>query len=157
MLPEIDATLADAHLTPVSDLYDRLNASEQIGLKMFSVLAIACLLIALFGIYAVATASTRRRRKEIAIRKVAGAKVDDIVHLFFREHTGQVVIAGLFALPLAYLMMNNWLHGYAYRIVIPWWLLAAVITGVIIVVLLTVLGQVLKAANSNPAEVVKSE
>ena len=157
MLPDIDVTLMDASLTSVSELYNRLNQSEQVGLKMFSVLAIVCLLISLFGIYAVAAATTRRRRKEIAIRKVVGAEVGTIVRMFFREYTLQVIIAGALALPIAYLAMSDWLQGYAYRTNIPWWLLAGVLAGVIVVVLLTVLGQVLKAANSNPAEVVKSE
>lgn len=157
MLPDIDASLSDVNLTPVSELYDRLNQSEQAGLKMFSVIATVCLLISLFGIYAVATASTQRRRKEIAIRKVVGAEANNIVRLFFREYILQVIIAGIFALPLAYLAMNRWLQGYAYRTDIPWWLLTGVIVGVVTVVVLTVLGQVRKAANSNPAEVVKSE
>lgn len=157
MLPGIDASMADAVLTPVSDLYTELNRPEQVGFEMFSVLATVCLLISLFGIYAVAVAATRRRRKEIAIRKVVGAEVGSIIHMFFREYTLQVATAGALALPLAYLAMNNWLQGYAYRINIPVWLLAGVLTGVIIIVLLTVLGQVLKAAGSNPAEVVKSE
>ena len=157
ILPNINASLTDVRLTLLDELYDRLNRSEQAGLKMFSVLATVCLLISLFGIYAVATASTQRRRKEIAIRKVMGAQVSDIVSMFFREHTLQVILAGVVALPLAYLAMSRWLQGYAYRTNIPWWLLAGVITVIIAVVLLTVLGQVLKAANGNPAEVVKSE
>lgn len=157
MLPGIDASLADASLIPVSELYNRLNRSEQVGFEMFSVLATVCLFISLFGIYAVAVAATRHRRKEIAIRKVVGAEAGSIVHLFFREYTLQLVIAGALALPLAYLVMSNWLQGYVYRTNIPIWLLAGVLTGVIAVVLLTVLGQVLKAAGSNPAEVVKSE
>jgi hypothetical protein len=99
ILSGIDTTLADVRLTPVSELYDRLNQSEQTGLKLFSVLATVCLLIS----------------------------------------------------------MSYWLQGYAYRTNIPWWLPAGVITGVVAVVLFTVLGQVLKAANSNPAEVIKSE
>ena len=69
----------------------------------------------------------------------------------------QVILAGVVALPLAYLAMSRWLQGYTYRTNIPWWLLAGVIMVIITVVLLTVLGQVLKAANRNPAEVVKSE
>lgn len=157
ILPKIDPSFADVHPIPLSELYDRLNYSEQVGLKMFSVLAAVCLLISLFGIYAVATAATQRRRKEIAIRKVAGAEAAAIVRLFFREYTLQVILAGAVALPLAYIAMENWLQGYAYRTNIPGWLLAGIITGVVAVVLLTVLGQVLKAANSNPAEVVKSE
>ena len=157
ILPGIDASLAEVHPTPLNELYDRLNYSEQAGLKLFSVLATVCLLISLFGIYAVATASTQRRRKEIAIRKVFGAQVSDIVRMFFREYIRQVVAASAVALPLAYYAMHRWLEGYAYRTNIPWWLLAGVVLTIAVVVLLTVFGQVLKAANNNPAEVVKSE
>lgn len=157
ILSSIDPMMAGVRLTQIGELYDRLNQSEQAGLKMFSVLATVCLLISLFGIYAVATAATQRRRKEIAIRKVAGAEAYTIVRMFFREYTLLVILAGILALPLAYLAMSNWLQGYAYRTNIPLWLLAGIMTGVIAVVLSTVFGQVLKAANSNPAEVVKSE
>ena len=157
ILPGIDVSTTDIHLTPTDELYDRFNRSEQTGLKLFSVLATVCLLISMFGIYAVATASTQRRRKEVAIRKVVGAEVRDMVRLFFREYTLQVIIAGIIALPLVYFVMYRWLQGYAYHTNIPWWLLAGVLMTIILVVLLTVLGQVLKAANQNPAEVVKSE
>lgn len=157
ILPNIDTSLADVRLTPIGELYERLNRSEQVGLKIFSILAIVCLLISLFGIYAVASASSRRRRKEVAVRKVVGAVVGDIVRMFFQEYIMLVIIAGAMALPMAYLIMDNWLQGYAYRMTIPWWLLLGVVIGVVVVVLLTVFGQVLKAANSNPADVVKSE
>jgi len=157
ILPDIDPIFMDARLTPISQLYDRLNQSEQIGLQLFSVLATVCLLISLFGIYAVATAATLRRRKEVAIRKVAGAEVNTLVRMFFREYTLQVIVAGVIGLPLAYIVMDRWLQGYAYRTNIPWWLLIGVIAVIIVVVLLTVLGQVVKAANNNPAEVIKSE
>jgi len=157
ILPDIDPIFMDARLTPISQLYDRLNQSEQIGLQLFSVLATVCLLISLFGIYAVATAATLRRRKEVAIRKVAGAEVNTLVRMFFREYTLQVIVAGVIGLPLAYIVMDRWLQGYAYRTNIPWWLLIGVIAVIIVIVLLTVLGQVVKAANNNPAEVIKSE
>ncbi|MDF9828974.1 ABC transporter permease [Parabacteroides sp. PF5-6] len=157
VLPDVDPAFADLQLTTLDALYDSFNHSEQVGLQLFSVLATVCLLISLFGIYAVATAATQRRRKEIAIRKVAGAKADDIIRLFFREYILLVCIAAAFALPVAYLAMSRWLQGYAYRTDIPWWLLAGTIVGVVAVVLLTVFGQVRKAANSNPAEVVKAE
>ena len=156
ILPGIDATLADARLTPVDELYNHLNWSEQVGLKMFSVLATVCMLISLFGIYAVAAAATNRRRKEIAIRKVVGAEAGNIIRMFLREYTLQVIAAGVVALPLAYLVMSGWLQGYAYRMNIPWWLLGGVVVGVIILILLTVFMQVLKAADSNPSEVIKA-
>jgi putative ABC transport system permease protein len=157
ILPDIDSRLTDIRLTPLEELYGRLNSSEQAGLKLFSVLATVSLLISLFGIYTVAVAATQRRRKEIAIRKVFGAKVSEIVRMFFREYTMQVIIAGVVALPPVYLALSRWLQGYAYRTDIPWWLLTGVIAGVVAVVLLTAMGQALRAANSNPAEVVKSE
>jgi putative ABC transport system permease protein len=157
VLPGIDPSFADLRLMTLDDLYDSFNHSEQVGLKIFSLLATICLLISLFGIYAVAAAATRRRRREIAIRKVVGAEAGEIVRMFFHEHTLQVIIAGAVALPPVYIAMSRWLQGYAYRTDIPWWLLTGVIAGVIAVVLLTVLGQVLKVANGNPAEVVKSE
>jgi putative ABC transport system permease protein len=151
------AGIGHVQLTTLATLYDRLNYSEQAGLQLFSLLAAVCLLISLSGIYAVATAATQRRRKEIAIRKVVGAGAGTIVRLFFREYIVLVILAGAIALPFAYLAMSRWLQGYAYRTDIPWWLPAGVIAGIAAIVLLTVLGQVLRAANSNPAEVVKSE
>ena len=157
ILPNIDVSLTDIRLTPLDELYDRLNYSEKVGLQLFSVLTVVCLLISLFGVYAVAAAATQRRRKEVAIRKIVGAEAGNIVRMFFREYALLVVIACLIALPLAYMVMNNWLQGYAYRTNIPWWLLGGVFAGVILIVLLTVLGQTLKTANSNPGEVVKSE
>lgn len=157
ILPDVDPTVSDLRLTTLEDLYNSFNRSEQAGFKLFSILAAVCLLISLFGIYAVAAASTQRRRKEIAIRKVSGANGSDIIRIFFREYTAQVIIAAAFALPIAYIAMAQWLQSYAYRTDIPWWLLAGVLAGVTAIVLLTVSGQVLKAARSNPADVVKSE
>ena len=157
ILPSVDVCLTDNRLMLLNELYDHLNYSEQVGLKLFSILAIVSLLISLFGIYAVATTATQRRRKEIAIRKIAGAGTKDIINLFFREYTILILVAGFIALPLAYYVMAHWLQRYAYHINIPLWLLAAILGGIILIVLFTVFGQVLKAANGNLAKVVKNE
>lgn len=157
LLPKIDPTLADTQLTPIGTLYDQLNQSEIVGLKIFSFLAFACLLISLFGIYAVATASTKRRRKEIAIRKVVGSKASEIILLFFREYTQLIVIAGIIAFPIGYLVMNYWLQGYAYHIQIQIWWLVGIFIAITGMVLFTIWKQVFKAANENPSEVIKSE
>lgn len=157
ILPGIDAKLTDARLSPVRSLYDQLNSSEQLGLKVFSALSLVCLLISLFGVYAVAAASTQRRRKEIAIRKVMGAEIHDILYIFFKAYVLQVVLGAVFALPVTYLVMNNWLQDYAYRTNIPLWLLLGVVVCLIVLVLLTIVGQILEAANRNPAEELKRE
>lgn len=156
-LPRIHPTFAAIEPTPLSVLYDRLGASERAGLRLFAVLAAVCLLVSLFGIYAVASSATRQRRKEIAIRKVFGARTGQIIALFFREFILLTLLSGVIALPIAYAILLHWLRGYAYRIAIPWWLPTGTLILVAILVLLTVLGQVWKAATGNPAEVVKNE
>ena len=77
--------------------------------------------------------------------------------MFVCEYSLLVVFAAAVALPIAHYVMYRWLHGYAYHTNIPWWLPVMVFTGSITLVLFTVLGQVLKAAGSNPAKVIKSE
>jgi putative ABC transport system permease protein len=156
LLPDINVTLADASLTPLDELYNRLNRSEQSGLKIFSVLASVCLLISLFGIYAVATASTQRRRKEIAIRKVFGASIFDIVVLLSKEFLILATVSLIIAIPVALLIMNRWLSDYAYRTNISWQLLAVVATSIIAIALATVSFQTIKAAITNPAKVISS-
>ncbi len=157
LLPQIDPTLADARLTPVGTLYDQLNQSEMVGLRIFSSLALACLLISLCGIYATAMASVLKRRKEIAIRKVAGSDSFEIILLFLKEYIRLIVISGIIALPIGYLVMEHWLRGYAYRIQIPIGWLAGIFIAVAGMVLFTVWKQVRKAAGENPSDVLKSE
>ena len=157
IIGKLDPTLSEAKITSVGDLYTNLNQSEGVGLDMFSILAVVSLLLSLFGIYAISVASTYRRKKEIAVRKVMGAEIKDIVRLFFREYVLQVIISGIIALPLAYWIMIEWLQGYAYRITISAWLLCSVLIGTILVVLLTVFSQIWKAANGNPARVISME
>ena len=68
-----------------------------------------------------------------------------------------IVWAAVFALPIAYLIMNNWLQDYAYRTNIPLWLFLSVVIGVIVLVVITILGQIVYAASRNPAEEIKRE
>lgn len=157
ILPDINESLKDVRLTLLEELYDKLNYSEQVGLKLFSILALVSLLTSLFGIYAVAVTTIQRHRKEIAIRKVLGAKVYDIVRLFVKEYALIVVFASLVSFPAAYLIMDYWLESYAYHIDIKIWWLIVIFIITSSVVLLTIWKQVFRAACENPAEVVKSE
>jgi putative ABC transport system permease protein len=141
----------------LDDEYASFNRSEQAMRSVFGIMAIVCLLISAFGIYSMASLSTLHRRKEIAIRKVMGAEAVDISVMFFREYLMLVLIANIVALPVANWLMNRWLQNYAYHVNIAWWMFVAVLALTLVIVLITVLGQVLKAANGNPAEVVKSE
>ncbi|MDR2848495.1 MAG: ABC transporter permease, partial [Bacteroidales bacterium] len=125
--------------------------------RLFRILNGTRLLRSVFGIYAMVSLVTRRRRKEVALRKIAGAERMDIVRLFFREYLKLALLANLIALPVAYLCMSRWLEGYAsHTAIYPWWFVW-VTAATTLVISLTVAGQVWKAASCNPAEVVKSE
>ena len=141
----------------MNELLHDLSKKERSLLRLFTTLSILCISIAIFGIYSVSQRETQRRRKEIAIRKTAGAKTRDIMAMFFREYIIITLLACVVALPLAWLFMHRWLQNFAYRISIDWWMFVVVIAAVAIIALITILSQVINAAKQNPAEVVKSE
>ena len=141
----------------MSSIVKDLSRKERELLKLFFTVSFLCILIAIFGIYSVSQQETQRRRKEIAIRKTAGAKTKEIMNLFFREYLSITLIASAIALPLAWLFMNRWLQTFAYHTSITWWMFALVILLVSTIVIITIFSQVYRASNQNPAEVVKLE
>lgn len=134
-----------------------MNKSENASLQLFSVLALLCVLIAIFGIYSIMSSDLGRRKREIAVRKVSGAAFKDIVNMFLLEYSRLLLVANLFALPVAFYFMHNWLTQYAYRISISLPMFVIVILLSLIIVIATILYQVIIAARTNPAEVLKSE
>jgi putative ABC transport system permease protein len=132
------------------------EADKKIGTitTAFSFIAI---FIACLGLFGLAAFVTEQRIKEIGIRKVLGASIMEIVLLLSKEFTKWVVIANLIAWPVAFYVMNNWLHDFAYRIEIGWtvFILSGIIALVIAIV--TVSLQTVKAALANPIESLKYE
>ena len=153
----VDPSLIDLSLTPVGELFDRLNYSEHIGLKIFSWLAFVCLVISLLGTYAIVLSSTQRRSREIAIRKVFGADIRSVVWLFLKEYIALVVITGLLALPIAYFIMERWLQDFAYHTSIPLGLLLSVLLAVTLLVTIVALRQIIRMSTRNPAIVIKKD
>jgi len=121
---------------------------------IFSVLAI---FISCLGLFGLAAYTAERRTKEIGIRKVLGASATGLATLLSKEFLQWVAIACLIAFPLAWWAMSRWLDDYAYRTAIHWWVF--VITGIaaLVIALLTVSIQAVKAALSNPVETLRSE
>jgi putative ABC transport system permease protein len=98
-----------------------------------------------------------QRAKEIGIRKVLGAGVGQIILLLAGDFAKLVVIASLIAFPIAYLSMNSWLQGFAYRIDMGWWVFLAAGGAATVVALVTIIYQATRAANMNPVESLKTE
>lgn len=137
--------------------FDQMYRAEQRVGKVALTFAILTILIACLGLFGLVTYMAEQRTKEIGIRKVLGASVPNIVSLLSAEFLVLVVIAVVIASPIAYFAMRQWLTEFAYRIEISWWmfLLAGVLA--VVISLLTVSFQAIKAALMNPVRSLKSE
>ena len=139
------------------EYYQYFLKSEYNLLKLLGVITVVSILIAIFGIYALIMQSCDHHRKEIAIRKVYGAGVMDILLMFFRQYMMQVVVAAVVAFPIGYVLMKNWLEQYTRQTEIPIWIYLCIFLGISLLVTLCIGWRVWKAANENPAWVIKKE
>lgn len=144
-------------VTSMKEILEDLSKTERDLLHLFTTVALLCILISVFGIYSVSQDETQRRRKEIAIRKTSGAKTNEIIGLFIKEYLSITLAACIIGLPLSTLFMQHWLETFTNHISITGWMFLLVILFTVIIVLITVYGQITRVARENPAEVVKSE
>ena len=125
--------------------------------KLSRLFAGLTILISCLGLFGLAAYTAERRTKEIGIRKVLGASVQNLLYLMSKDFLKLVLIAFVIAFPLAWWYMSHWLQDFAYRISINWWVFIAAGIGAILVALLTVSFQAIKAAISNPIKSLRTE
>jgi putative ABC transport system permease protein len=113
--------------------------------------------ISCIGLFGLSVTSAEKRTKEIGIRKVLGASVSSVVTALSRDFLKLVIIAMIIAMPLAWMAGNNWLQSYAYRIRLSWWMFAMAGLLVVLIALVTVSFQAIKAAMANPAKSLRTE
>jgi len=123
-------------------------------INSFTIMAI---LISCLGLFGLAAFSAEQRQKEIGIRKVLGASVTGVVALLSKEFVRLVGIAFIIATPIAWLAMQKWLDAFAYKVPLSWWMFAAAGVLSILIALITVSFQAIKAALVNPVKSLKSE
>lgn len=128
------------------------QVSEIVGILAGLAIVISCL-----GLFGLASYAAEKRIKEIGIRKVLGASVQNIVQLLSGNFLKLVLIANLIAWPAAWLVINKWLQDFAYRIPISWWVFGAAGLAALLIALLTVSFQAIKAAITNPVKSLRSE
>jgi putative ABC transport system permease protein len=109
------------------------------------------------GLFGLATFTAEQRTKEIGIRKVLGASVVNITTLLSKDFLKLVLIAIVIASPIAYYFMQKWLQDFAYRIEISWWIFAVAGAISLLIALLTVSYQAIKAALMNPVKSLRTE
>ncbi|MDA1372702.1 MAG: ABC transporter permease [Proteobacteria bacterium] len=138
------------------DFAEQYHLEVQISrlLRVFTLLAIG---IACMGLFALAAFMTEKRRKEVGVRKVLGASASQIVLLLSYSFSKPVIIAALIALPLSWILANQWLGEFANRITVTWDIFGISVALAFSVALATVAGQALKAARANPTKSIRLE
>jgi len=137
--------------------FDSLYRTDQTIGKVFSVFTFLSLTVACLGLLGLAMFTAERRTKEIGIRKVLGASVQNVVTMLSKDFLKLVMIASLIAFPVAWYAMNKWLQDFAYKTDISWWVFAISTGAVCAIALFTISFQSLKAAMTNPVESLRSE
>ena len=132
------------------------RADTQVS-SVVAVLATLAIIISCLGLFGLASYSAERRIKEVGIRKVLGASVQNITTMLSKDFLKYVLMATIIAWPLAWLAVYKWLQDYAYRVVISWWIF--VVAGLIacIIAIVTISFQAIKAATANPVKSLRSE
>lgn len=141
----------------VDEEYGRKFAGEERIGDLIDAFALLTIFISCLGLFGLAAYTAERRTKEIGVRKVLGANLSSIVLMLSKEYVYLIGIASLLAAPVAWYFLHDWLQNYTYRIEIPWWIF--ILSGVLalVVALLTVSFQSVKAGLMNPVESLRSE
>jgi putative ABC transport system permease protein len=137
--------------------FEKQYRNESLTGHLANWFAVIAIIISCLGLFGLATYATERRVKEIGVRKVLGASVSDIVTLLSQDFVKLVLISIIIAIPIGWWAMNRWLEVFAYRIDIQWWVFALAGGAAIIIAVLTVSFQAIRAAVSNPVNSLRSE
>jgi putative ABC transport system permease protein len=141
----------------INDKYNQQYKTEQQYGTLFSIASGMAIFIACLGLFGLATFTVEQRIKEIGVRKVLGASVPQITSLISKEFLTLVIISILFATPLAWYAMDQWLQSFAYQTEITWWIFGIAGLVALLIALITVSSQAIKAAVSNPVNSLRNE
>ncbi len=141
----------------LDELFDQqYKADKQFG-EVFGLFAFLAILIACFGLLGLSAFNVLQRTKEIGIRKVLGASVQNLLFNLSKDFLKLVLISFLLAIPFTWWIMHKWLQDFAYRIDIHWWVFAIAGVAAFIIALLTISFQAIKAAFANPVKSLRTE
>jgi putative ABC transport system permease protein len=135
---------------------DVYRADSQIS-TIVGALAILAIIISCLGLFGLASYAAEKRVKEVGIRKVLGASLQHIVFKLSKDFLKYVLIAALIALPLSWFAINKWLQDYAYRVEISWWIFLVAVILALVIALVTISFQAIKAAIANPIKSLRTE
>ncbi len=141
----------------VNDEFNKKFAAEERISKLTGFFAVLAIFISCLGLFGLASFVAEQRTKEIGVRKVLGASVFNVWQLLSKEFVLLVIISLFIATPVAYYFMHDWLQNYQYRAELSWWIFAAAGAGALVITVLTVSFQAIKAAVANPVKSLRTE
>ncbi|MEO1010540.1 MAG: ABC transporter permease [Bacteroidota bacterium] len=134
----------------------KFQAEQRLG-NLAGVFTLLALLISCLGLFGLASFVAEQRTKEIGVRKVLGASVFNLWQMLSKDFVLLVLLSALVAIPIAYHFMSRWLQNYEYRMEIPWWIFGLAIAGALLITLVTVSFQSIRAASVNPVKSLRTE
>ena len=141
----------------LDDYFNQQYSNEQKFQKLFIIFATLAIIISCLGLFGLSSYTAIQRTKEIGIRKVLGASAVNITSILSKDFLQLVFIAVIIASPIAWIVMDKWLQNFAYRISIRWWIFLGGGVIAIVIALITVSFQAIKAAIANPVKSLRTE
>ena len=137
--------------------FDSKFATINLVSRLAGIFASLAILITCLGLFGLAAFTAEQRRKEVGIRKVLGASISGLVFMISKDFSRLVILAFVISAPIAWWLTNGFLDRYPYRIEIPWWVLPTVGAGSLVLAVIIVSTQAVRAATVNPVESLKNE
>ncbi|WP_134091187.1 ABC transporter permease [Olivibacter sp. XZL3] len=141
----------------VDQEYDQLYRSELTIANVSIAFSLLSIIISCLGLLGLVIFAVEQRVKEIGVRKVLGASVREIVQLLSFDFIKLIIIALSIAIPVGYLVMSDWLHHFAYRITLPWWVFVLTAFATILIAQVTISFQAIRVAMNNPIAAIREE
>jgi putative ABC transport system permease protein len=141
----------------LDDHVDMQYRADQQARKMFGAFALLAIMIACLGIYGLSLFMSGQRKKEMGVRKVLGASSIQNLGILLKDYLVLILLSALVAGPVLYWFGQQWLENFAFRIGWSWWIFLVPVSAILVVTLVTVIGQSLKSALENPVHALRYE
>lgn len=141
----------------LDDEFDKLYRADRKTSALIWIFSAIAIFISCLGLFGLAAFTAERRVKEIGIRKILGAGMPDIVSLLSKEFIYMVLFSMIIAFPVAWWAMHKWLENFAYRINLELWMFLAAAVTALLIALITISFQAIKAAVANPVKSLRTE
>ncbi len=145
-----DANLSHYNITSMENDLEEIYHTEERIADVISIFSVISIIISLLGLFGIVESETQYRKKEVALRKIHGATVWQVLGLFIGQSMKVLCVSAVVAVPIAWFVVREWLEGYAYREEMHWWVFVVAVLMVVLLVIAIVVSQTWRAAMADP-------